>query len=467
MLNLSTLRLATAPLLTLLLVLHSSASQAQDHVLSTRIDNAIAPLFNAGEPGATIIVTRAGQPVFRKAYGMADIAKGQAMTPDTVMRIASVTKQFTATGILMLADEGKLALDDDITKFLPDYPTGGKRITIEQLLTHTSGIASFTSKPSFETNVAKDLTPGQMIDTFKNDPLQFEPGSRYAYSNSGYFLLGAIIEKVSGQSYAQFVEQRIFVPLGMNNSAYNGHERGSAPRVQGYTRSGTGAGFEHGKVVSMTQPYAAGGLVSTVDDLARWDAAVNAGALLKPASQQKAFTAHILPDGMSVPYGYGWSIGKLRGMTMQSHGGGIYGYSSYALRLPAQQLYVAVLTNADSGIAAADMVAMKVAAIAAGNPFPEHTAIKLDARLLDAYQGSYKIDDSNTRNFRSEGGQLMMDRNGRNKVALTAFSDKGFFIPNSVSYVEFERDAEGAVTQVTLHGAGEPVAHARIGALAQ
>lgn len=126
-----------------------------------------------------------------------------------------------------------------------------------------------------------------------------------------------------------------------------------------------------------------------------------------------------------------------------------------------------MLTNADSGIAAADMVAMKVAAIAAGNPFPEHTAITLDAKLLDAYQGSYKIDDSNTRNFRSEGGQLVMDRNGRNQVALTAFSDKGFFIPNSVSYVEFERDTEGAVTQVTLHGAGEPVAHARIGALAQ
>ena len=466
MLNLSTLRLATAPLLTLLLVLYSSASQAQDHTLATRIDNAIAPLFKAGEPGATIIVTKAGRPVFRKAYGMADIARGRPMTPEALMRIASVTKQFTATAVLMLADEGKLALDDDITRFLPDYPTGGKRITIKQLLTHTSGIANFTSKPGFEAGVAKDMTPGQMIDTFKNDPLQFEPGTRYAYSNSGYFLLGAIIEKVSGLSYAQFVEQRIFVPLGMSNSAYDGHERGSAVRAQGYTRGNAGASFEYGKVASMTQPYAAGGLVSTVDDLARWDAAVSAGTLFKPASQQKALTAHILPDGKSVPYGYGWSIGKLRGMTMQSHGGGIYGYSSYALRLPAQQLYVAVLTNADSGIPAAEMIAMKAAAIAAGNPFPEHTAITLDAKVLEAYQGSYRIDDSNTRHFRSEGGQLVMDRNGRNKVVLTAFSDTGFLIPNSVAYVEFGRDAEGAVSKVTFHGPGEPVAHARIGALA-
>lgn len=462
--NLSTLRLATAPLLTLLLVLHTPASQAQDPTLATRIDNAIAPLFKAGEPGATIIVTRAGQQVFRKAYGMADVAKGQAMTPDTVMRIASITKQFTATAILLLADEGKLALDDDIRKFLPDYPVGGKPITIEQLLTHTSGIANFTSKPGFEAGVAKDMAPGQMIATFKNDPLQSEPGTRYAYSNSGYFLLGAIIEKVSGLSYAQFVEQRIFVPLGMDNSAYDGHERGGAPRAQGYTRSSTG--FEHGKVVSMTQPYAAGGLVSTVDDMARWDAAVTAGTLLKPASQQQALAAHILADGKSVPYGYGWNVDKLRGMTMQSHGGGIYGYSSYALRLPGQQLYVAVLTNADSGLAAADMVAMKAAAIAAGNPFPEHTAVTLDARLLDTYQGSYRIDDSNIRNFRSEGGQLVMDRNGRNKVVLSAFSDTGFSIPNSVAYVEFGRDNKGAVTQVTFHGPGDPMVQARIGALA-
>lgn len=159
-------------------------------------------------------------------------------------------------------------------------------------------------------------------------------------------------------------------------------------------------------------------------------------------------------------------MGKLRGMTMQSHGGGIYGYPTYALGLPGQQLYVAVLTNADSGLAAANMVAMKAAAIAAGNPFQERTAITLAPKVLDAYLGSYQIDDSNTRNFRSEGGQLVMGRNGCNKVVLTAFSDASFSIPNSVAYVEFGRDAEGAVSKVTFRGAGEPVVHVRTGALA-
>lgn len=473
--KLSTLRLASPPLLALLLVLHapvshaqSSAPNASEQALAARLDSAIAPLFKANEPGATIIVTRGGRALFRKAYGMADVANGRPMTPDTVMRLASITKQFTATGILLLADEGKLSLGDDITRFLPDYPTGGKHITIEHLLTHTSGMANYTSKPGFESNLTTDQTVGQMIAGFKNDAPQSEPGTRYAYSNSGYVLLGAIIEKVSSLSYAQFVEQRIFVPLGMNNSAYAGHERGSAPRARGYTRSSgsSSSGFEPGKAISMTLPYAAGALVSTVDDLARWDAAVSSGKLLKPATQQKALTAHILADGTSAPYGYGWSVGTLRGMPMQSHGGGIYGFSTYAVRLPEQQLYVAVLTNADSGLASAEMVALKAAAIAAGNPFPDYKAVALGPKVLEAFQGSYRIDDSNVRNFRSEGGQLVMDRNGRNKVVLTAFSDNGFFVPNSVASLEFQRDAGGAVTAVTFYGPGEPVVQARIAALA-
>lgn len=381
-------RRVASPLLTLLLMLQAPASHAgsasttavapaivvaasQEEALAARINSEIAPLFKANEPGATIIVTRDGLTVFRQAYGMADVAKGLPMTPDTVMRIASITKQFTATGILILVDEGKLALDDDINKFLPDYPTGGKRISIEHLLTHTSGIANYTSKPTFEAGMNTDLTVSQMIDSFKNDTPQFEPGTRYSYSNSGYFLLGAIIEKVSGLSYAKFVEQRIFVPLGMSNSAYEGHERGSAMRAQGYTRSSASAGFEAGKSVSMTLPYAAGALVSTVDDLARWDAAVSAGKLLKPSSQQKAFTAHVLADGKSVPYGYGWSVRKMHGMPMQSHGGGIPGFSTYALRLPEKQLYVAVLSNADRGLPGAEMIALKAATIAIADIAPD------------------------------------------------------------------------------------------------
>jgi len=433
---------------------------AAEQPVAARIDGLFAPLFKANEPGATVIVTRDGQTVFRKAYGMADAAKGVALTPETSMRLGSITKQFTAAGILMLAEEGKLTLNDDITKFLPDYPTRGKSITIEHLLTHTSGIVSYTGKQGFGAMMNQDTPVPKMIDFFKNDPLEFEPGSVHKYNNSGYFLLGAIIEKVSGQPYATFVEQRIFVPLGMTQTAYEGHERVKGPRAAGHTKTPTG--FDASMQISMSLPYAAGALVSTVDDLARWDAAISAGKVLKADSLKKAFTPYTLTTGKRTGYGYGWGVGEIRGMPVIDHGGSIPGFSTFALRLPEQKLYVAVLTNADSGLPSAETLALKAAAIAAGNPYPELKAIKLDAKLLDAYAGSYKIDDKNTRTFTREKDQLVMERNGRGKTVVTPFSDKEFFIENSLTTVEFGRDAKGALSQVTLKGRGEPVVHARI-----
>ena len=438
-----------------------ASNAAGDQAIAERIDSLVAPLFKAGEPGASIIVTRDGRPVYRKAFGMADMASGQVMTPGTSLRLGSITKQITATAILMLAEEGKLAVGDDITTFLPDYPTRGKRITIEHLLTHTSGIVSYTGKSGFEATMNRDLSVAQMLSTFKDDPLDFEPGTRHRYNNSGYFLLGAIIEKVSGLSYAKFVEQRIFVPLGMRQSAYEGHERGTGPRAAGHTTKD--GGFGPSAPLSMALPYAAGSLVSSVDDLALWDAAIVSGKLLKPASYRQAFTAYTLADGKRTGYGYGWAIGKLRGLPMAAHGGAINGFSTFALRLPGQKLYVAVLTNADAGLPSAETIALKAAAIAVGDPFPERKAIKLDPALLAAYEGSYRIDDQSQRTFRSVNGQLVMERNGRGKTVIPAFSDNGFFIEDSTTYLEFQRDVKGAVSQVTVYGTGEPAVNVRVG----
>ena len=344
------------------------AAPVANQALADRIDAAISRHYKPAGPGATVIVTKDGQTVFRKAYGMADVARQVPMTPDTVLRLGSITKQFTSTAILMLADEGKLSVSDDITRFLPDYPTHGKKITIEHLLTHTSGIVNYTSKREFGASMMKDMSVAQMIDFFKNDKLDFKPGSQYRYNNSGYFLLGAIIEKVSGMSYATFVEQRIFVPLNMADTAYEGFERGAAPRSSGHT--GAAGRFAPSMPLSMSQPYAAGSLVSTIDDLARWDVAVSSGKLLKAASWQKAFTAHTLDGGAPTRYGYGWMLDKVQGAPTIGHGGSINGYKTFALRVPSERLYVAVLNNADSGLAMPEMVANKVAAIAIGNRIP-------------------------------------------------------------------------------------------------
>ena len=440
-------------------LVHAAPELAED--VAARIDQVLSATYKADAPGATVIVVKDGKTLLRKAYGLADVERKLPLAADTPMRLGSITKQFTSTAILMLVDEGRIRLDDDITVYLPDYPTQGKKITIEHLLTHTSGIVSYTGKPGYALAMQKDLTVQQMVDSFKNDPLDFAPGSRYKYNNSGYFLLGAIIEKVSGKTYDKFVEERIFVPLGMTRSAYEGHERDKTPRAQGYTRAPEG--FQPSKPISMTQPYAAGSLVSTVDDLARWDAAVSSGKLLQAGSWQRAFTPYTLSTGSSTGYGYGWETGTLRGAQMIGHGGGIPGFNSFALRLPAEKLYVAVLSNVDSGMAPASEAAYKAAAIAIGKPFPDYQARKLDPKLLDAYAGVYRAEGSDTRTVRRDGERLVLQRAGRPPVTLQAYSETGFFIPDSLQSFEFSRDAQGKVSQLVVHNPTADQVNPRIG----
>ncbi len=420
--------------------------------LAASIDAVVAPLYKADAPGATLIVVKDGKTVLRKAYGMADVAGKVVMRPEHSLRLGSITKQFTAVAIMMLADEGKLAVSDPITRFLPDYPTQGKLITIEHLLTHTSGIVSYTGKADFRSQSQRKFTVPQMLDYFKNDPLEFAPGTKYAYNNSGYYLLGAIVEKISGQTYAEFLEQRIFVPLGMTDTAYEGHERGPILRAAGHQK--TDAGFVPSTPMDMSQPYAAGALVSTVEDLAKWDAAVSAGKLLKPASWTQAFTAYKLADGKSTDYGYGWGVDKLRGTQLISHGGGINGFSTYALRLPQEKVFVAILSNSDSGLPWPTMVARNAAAVAIGKPFPVYTAIPMSPTALDAFVGTYKVDETTNRVVRRDGEHLVIQRTGRRPEKIYPFSADSFFMDEVPTTLKFGRNAKGNVDQVTVDDDG-------------
>ena len=463
MLNLSSLCLASLLLVQLpVSAAHAAPSpNAVEQALAARIDATVARYYKADGPGATLIVVKDGKTVLRKAYGMADVAAKVPMRPDATLRLGSLTKQFTAVAIMMLVDEGKLATTDPIARFLPDYPTQGRLITVEHLLTHTSGIVSYTGKPDFLSLAQHDMTVPQMIDYFKNDPVEFAPGTRYAYNNSGYFLLGAIIEKLSGQSYAKFVEQRIFVPLGMEHTAYEGHERALTLRALGHEK--TDKGYRPGQPLSMSQPFAAGALVSTVDDLARWDAAITAGELLKPASWKQVFTAYRLADGKSTSYGYGWDVGSLRGVPSVAHGGNINGFATYAVRIPQEKVYVALLTNSEDGMAAPSTVASQAAAVAIGKPFPDFKAIPITRAALDAVTGTYKIDESTTRVLRREGDRLVMQRSGSAPVGLLPYATDSFFIPESIVSLTFGRDAKGRVDRVTLHDQVADVVNQRTG----
>lgn len=446
-----------APALTItfaiLAALAAAAAAAADGV-GEQIDRLLADSYQADEPGAAVIVVADGEVVYRGARGMANLELGVPLNPDMVFRLGSITKQFTCAAILLLEEQGKLAVSDPITKFLPDYPVHGHTITIEHLMHHTSGIFSYTGIPGYmDEEIRRDLTTEELVDVFKNQAMEFAPGERWSYSNSGYVLLGAIVEKASGVSYAEFVRQNIFAPLGMTSSHYGGDQL-IPRRVAGYVRDGET--YANAPYLSMTQPHAAGSLLSTVDDLARWDAALYGDELLSEASRQRMFTAAKLNGGESTGYGYGFGVGTLRGTPSIAHGGGIFGFTTFAVRLPAERVYVAVLSN--GAPVGPSLVAQKAAAIAIGKPFPEWREIEVDPAILEGYVGVYRIDENTTRTVTVEDGRLYTLRTGSQRLEALPHSENGFFYEGSLTHFEIIRDDQGVATHMLMYqdGADEP-----------
>ncbi|MCM2256040.1 MAG: serine hydrolase [Vicinamibacteria bacterium] len=417
---------------------------------AAQMDAVLKAAYPADKPGASAIVVKDGKVLFRKAYGMAHVELGVPLQPDMVFRLGSITKQFTAVAILMLAEDGKLSLSDPIEKYLPGYPTQGHVITVEHLLTHSSGIQSYTDIPGWmKDKILPDLKPLELIDGFKKEPMQFAPGAQFRYNNSGYVMLGAILEKASGQSYEAFLKQRIFEPLGMKGAHYGSNEPILAKRVPGYTEDN--GVVANARYLSMTQPYSAGSLVASVDDLAAWDAALYGEKLLKQSSLAKAWTPYKTKDGKATTYGYGWVMGELRGRPAIQHGGGIFGFSTYATRLPNEKVYVAVLANSDSPVTDPGLVAKKLAAIAVGDPFPEPVPVKLAPEVLQRYVGVYKIDEGAQRTVTFDGGKLYSQRSGGQRLELTPTSETDFFYAGSLSRLRFVVDASGRATEMLFY----------------
>lgn len=258
----------------------------------------------------------------------------------------------------------------------------------------------------FAATAGNPMTRQQIFELFKEDGLAFPPGQGFAYSNSGYFLLGMIIEKVSGMRYEDYLAKHIFEPLKTNHTAYEGRERDGQRRVEGYM--GRGENMPKADPIGADLTYAAGALVSTVDDLARWDRAIAEGKLLKPSSWELAMRPHLFQETQSTGYGLGWNNYNIRGARAVGHDGIIPGFNAFAVRLPEHQRYVAVLGN--NGLASLNSVymAQKVAAIAIGNPYPDYKAIELDADTLEKFVGAYKINDKEERAISLEGNRLFM-----------------------------------------------------------
>jgi CubicO group peptidase (beta-lactamase class C family) len=433
------------------LLFNLTIAQQEDYTqLATEFDKLLAEKFNTNEPGAAILVAWNGEIIYKKAFGMANLEYDIPMQVDNVFRIGSITKQFTAVSILQLMEQGKLNLQDDITRFIPDYPTSGYKITIEHLLAHTSGIQSYTSMEDYMQRITLDMKPAEMIEYFKNQPMKFAPGTEWEYSNSNYFLLGYIIEKISGKTYAEYIEENFFKPLGMINSLYGSDTKIIKKRANGYAIGENG--FENAKPLSMTQPYAAGSIQSTVEDLFKWHQAIHSYKLIKKESLDKAFTKYKLADGEETDYGYGWGLGFVQGSPTIDHGGGINGFGTMAIYLPEEDVFTAVFSNCECSTP--KEIAIKLAALTIGKPINAQTEIKVDEKILETYTGEYEITPEFTFSVTKEEDRLFLQATGQEKFEIFAETENKFFLKINDAQLEFIKDDSGNVTKAILNQSG-------------
>ena len=431
------------------LTFRASAQTINAKQLTAEIDKILSEQFKPGETGCAALVAKNGQVIYRKAFGMADLELDVPMKPEMVFRIGSITKQFTAIAILQLMEQGKLSLQDEITKYIPDYPMHGHSITIEHLLTHTSGIKSYTNVPELEKFVRTDMKPEEVIEFIKTKPMEFAPGTKYNYNNSGYFMLGYIIEKITGKTYQEYIQENFFTPLGMTSSCYGNDTKIIKNRASGYQPGDSGA--VNADFMSMLLPYAAGSVMSTVDDLYKWNRAVHSYKLVKKETLDMAHTPYKLSDGKSTGYGYGWALSQLQGSPSIEHGGGIFGYLTNGIYLPEEDVFVALFSN-NTG-KSPDFLSQKIAALAIGKPL-KTTGIELDNETLDQYTGIYENEEGTQRMITREGNQLYSQRAGSTKLKIMPSARDNFFFEESFSTVAFIRDATGKVVESVMDARG-------------
>jgi len=422
-------------LITHTLLINTSFAQISDDQIS-QIELLVERTFDNDLPGGVILVAHQEQVLFQSAIGVSE-TDGPPLSMDSIFRIASVTKQFTAVAILQLAEQGKIDLDDEITKYIPEFDTKGDYISIEMLLNHTSGIRSYTSMPAFNPELeSTDVTPEQIMDFFNNQELLFKPGTLHSYSNSGYALLGIVIERVSKQTYAKYMQTNIFAKADMQRAFAGNDHKDTTGFVTGHRR--IRSGFEPTDYISLTWPYAAGCIETTVVDLHKWMRALFSGKLITPESLDRAHTITTLPNGREMKYGYGWDILEVQGRPSVEHGGGIAGFVSHVLYIPSEEIFVAILCNAQHrGI---EDLSARFAAIALGEPYNDLGATDLDTSDLSEFVGTYTDHNGNERQITVIDNRLFSQRVGGMGLYLIAKSKDRFTLEGQLIEIEFERD---------------------------
>ena len=423
----------------------ASAAFAQD---TARMEQVIQSYVQNRTFMGAVLVARGTDVLLSRGYGSANLEWNAPNAPSTKFRLGSITKQFTAASILLLEERGKLNTADPIKKHLPDAPAAWDGITIHHLLTHTSGIPNFTALKEYPALRGTSTTVEKTIAVFRDRPLDFPVGEKMSYSNSGYLVLGHLIEKLTGGSYATFVQDNIFTPLGMADSGYDSNTRIIPRRADGYVA--IQGGFTNAGFVHMTVPHAAGALYSATGDLLKWEQALLGGKVLSPASLRKMLT----PDKND--YAYGVTVRTANGRKLITHGGGIDGFNTAMAHYPDSTFTIIVLGNVNGG--APELLLTQLGALAHGETVrltSERTEIAMPAAAA-TYAGVYDMAPGITMTIVVEGPRMFGQLTGQPRLEIFAESDTRFFVKAVDAQMTF--GVEGAsVTHLLLHQAGRDV----------
>jgi CubicO group peptidase (beta-lactamase class C family) len=433
---------------------------------ATLVDAQFRALITAKSPGLAVLVAQNGTILFERGYGLADIRRAIPLSIRTEFRIGSITKQFTAALILKLQEEGKLKVTDPLSSYIPNYPRGNE-ITLAQLLSHTSGIHNYTEHADFTGTVQQPVTPVGLVDLFRNDPLDFTPGTRWYYSNSNYVLLAYIIEQLTGQTYSDFLRRKLFVPLGMNHTGVHN----AAELAHGYQYLDNQ--FIPALPWDMSRALGAACLYSTVEDLYRWNEALFHDRVLSAASLAAALTPatpETIEDPPAGGYGYGWFISQLRGSTEIQHGGSLHGFSSFLLRVPSQNLTVVVLANSQPSRPGIDTarLARDTAEFYIGEQLPPvriNRAIPgISSKALDAIAGRYDLGPA-TMIISVEEGRVYARLEGHPRNEIFPRSETKFLWKTTDAELTFVKDSSGKVTRLVQYHDGYTIDAPRLATL--
>lgn len=454
------LKLILVILILFIIGLRNSFPQISDNEIISLADSLLKSSYTSDGPGLSLMISRNGKPVYKETFGLADIERSIPLSTENVFNIGSMSKQFTAVCILMLAESGKLNLNDDIREYLPDYNTHGKIITIENCLNHTSGIPSFTELKGFDSLFQKKLSVKEMTDYFGDHDLLFEPGTDFSYSNSGYFLLALITEKAGGMNFDNYLKKNIFDKAGMMNS-YSDVSVNEIPlKAVGYDRKSESE-YQITPDYEKSWTVGAGNIMSTTGDLLKWNNALNSGKIVSKQLLQKAWTPFILPNGLNTNYGYGWNITPVKNFSVIKHGGAINGFLSDADYIPEQEIYIAALSNSTGK--SPDLITGKILQkiLDINNIVPPE--VPIDKSSLNDYTGSFEVNREAARlikNFTDEkqyryvfldGDSLKIQKSGGEKLTLKSYGKDKFFIENSDKRFDYIRDGKGKITALDVY----------------